>query len=542
MKFIKNGFLRKYIKVLRKSNRKYPVIPVTGGLVDKIAKRPISFVIVYFSDEYHHNIVKSECINDDLNEVIKIDNTGNLFFQNLTEAINKGVSKARHSLIVVVHEDVLLPKGWQVWFESMLALLEEKDPSWGVLGAAGWINNNQMVGHFSDPSRYINTFKNQNFIHVKRLDEQILIFHRDRLIALDSDLPSIHHIGRDVVLTAKKNGMKTYAINAPTIHKYADKNGVVINAISDSSKIVERKTLRARADWYCSCEYISRKWPDIHINGFKPTKITRPEQIDLIENQLTSPVILLARGGSGSRLLSILCQDLGLFIGNTLNQSGDCLDMALAIYQGVIDKYQGRALWQKQRILPRLWIAGANMLLEEKLYKGMWGFKVPESLFLISEISAVFPNARFLHLVRDPLTTCLRRTHMTARLDNCIGRISLPLAYEHANIARIQILDDSPALHMAYTTIHQLDLITEQFSGSNSVKYKQIFFENLIVNPADCFEDVRQWLGAEQIRYQLEESIDLNRVQYSDVLYTSEIRQAVQKILTNVRSDYGYIA
>jgi hypothetical protein len=97
------------------STRHYPHLPVSGNN----PKVPISFIVVRFSDEYLHNFLPSECANNSLNEVIIIDNTSNLFFDNLSTAIDHGIAQTKNDLIAIVHEDVRLIDGWQMRFETM---------------------------------------------------------------------------------------------------------------------------------------------------------------------------------------------------------------------------------------------------------------------------------------------------------------------------------------------------------------------------------------------------------------------------------------
>ena len=50
-------------------------------------QKPISFVVVRFSNEYLHNILKSECLTNPINELVTVDNASNLYYDNLVEAM-----------------------------------------------------------------------------------------------------------------------------------------------------------------------------------------------------------------------------------------------------------------------------------------------------------------------------------------------------------------------------------------------------------------------------------------------------------------------
>ena len=505
--------------------------------------RPISFVVVRYSGDYEHNLLQSPCVHNPLNELITVDNEGNLFYRTLTEAMTAGMARARHRLVVVVHEDVVLLDGWQARLEEALAALEAHDPHWAVVGAVGWTAEHAIYGHWSDLNGYVNSFAGaeQPFHRVARLDEQLLVFDRHRPIRLDLDIPSFHHIGRDVALVARQQGLAAYVVDAPTIHKYADAEGTRLFVRKDSPKLEERKTLTYIADRACCNEYIIQKWPELYIRDYSPSLLALPAMDTALRRVLDRPVVLLARGGGGSRLLSTLAQDLGLFLGNELGGAGDARELVLPIYQGIYERYSCKASWQRQRTIPRLKAAAARMLVQGNPKAAPWGFKLPESLLLLPEIGLAFPEARYIHMVRDPLATCLRRTHMTARLDNQIGRVTLPLAYDYAGRPRRHILDDSPAQHMAYTTIHQLDLVAQALDAIPESRRLLIRFEDVVERPAEHVEQVGRWLGLPRRQQTLEAVIDPDRIRRPKATYPPEVEEATARLLRACRMEYGYL-
>jgi len=522
--------------------------------------RPLSFVVVVFSNEYFHNLLRSTCVNDSFNQLITVENTANLSYANLSEAINAGLAQARHELLVVVHEDVYLPPEWQTCFEVSLQALEEHDPRWGVVGTAGWTEEGKLVGHFRDPHGSRNTFGDTKFMEVKRIDEQVMVLRKSAGLRPDPQLPSIHNIGRDLPLVAKANGLRTYVIDAQSIHKYADAEGNLIQKVEDSPKILDRKTYTYLADKACSDEYFYQKWPaerplrerekDYALTNFSPEVLQR----------LESPVVLLARGGSGSRLLSLLATDSDLFIGNEVNDSGDCLEMRMAIYQGVLAKFSCKAAWQKELTAPRLRFTAAAML-QTATRATTWGFKLSESMLLTPEIDRAFPRARYVHLIRDPLTTCLRRTHMTARLDNHIGRVALPVAYRYCGLEPAQILQDSPALHMAYTTRQQVETVRLYCRSFLKRRYLELRFEDMLRRPREILKVFSQWLNgtgraynvlnflqeffgwrkSPELGHKLEDSVDITRAAHPRVTYPAQVVKQVEQVLAPLRKELGYL-
>ena len=520
--------------------RRYPKI--VPGLPEP--SRPISFIVVRFSDEYLHNIVLSECVQDPLNELVVVDNTAGLNFDTLALAVSSGIERTKHDLIAVVHEDVLFPSNWHSQFEASLASLESIDPQWALLGAVGWRSDGALCGQWSDPHRYENTFGDTPYEAVERLDEQLMILHRERLVDVDLLMPSIHHLGRDLPRIARQKSQLTYVVQAPTIHKFADAEGRRIRRSTDSSKLSDRDSLSYLAERACADEYIVRKWPEIGETDadFGKTWVRTGLDLDATWNvgDLDSPVILLARGGSGSRLLAAMASDVGVFLGNDQNRSGDALEMVPAVYQAIVEQHRCPAPWQQAQVASRLRSGAARMLEHRGRTDELWGFKVPESLILVEDLLLAFPGARFVHMVRDPLATCLRRTHKTARLDNSTGRISMALAYDHCGIDRREILDDSPAMHMAYTTTHQLDLVENALGGLPESSVFEFRFEDLVESPQLCADRLTSWLGIERRDTDLADQIDLSRLQNPSVVYSDDVARRVEDVLQLVRDRLGY--
>lgn len=532
---ISNFLCRKYRII---ENRRFPIIRIRG----KTLSRPISFVVVRFSDEIDHNILISNCVHNPLNQLIIVDNTSNIHFQNLSVAINEGIEQAENDLIVIVHEDVFFPENWQLKFEEVLQKLESNDLKWGVLGTAGLTFDDKLVGHFSDPKVYFNFFSNgETFEKVKTVDEHLMVIRKSSGLRMDSLHPGIHGIGTDLVISAQQSAMNCYVIDAPSVHKYRDATGNIISKASQSAKIVDRKNYAYIADKECCDDYISHKWakltpfdsPSSHYEVWKDPR----EEIKLIPKEiieyLDNPIILLGKGGGGSRLLSFLVSDCGVYLGNKINYSGDCMDMVVPIYKAVITKYACKSKWQKELLIPELRLAAARMLVNmPKEKRKLWGFKLPENLFLLPELDSAFPNARYVQLFRNPLSICLRRTHMTARLDNQIGRVTLPLAYREAGLDVKKILEEDAVIHMARTTLHQLNMSVNYCRENfDHQKYTEVWFENIVANPLEVLEKISHWLNIKPSGKKLVSSIDKNRIKDSETDFPDEIKRQVEVIL-----------
>lgn len=544
------------------ATRAYPVL----SPLPKQAVAPISFVVVHFSNEYQHNFLASACVNQERNQIIAVDNRGNWQFENLGMAVNAGIVQARHEIIAVVHEDVLLPGYWEQHLFRAIAAIEQAEIPWGLLGTVGWthgtdrLTKGEIIGHWSDPKEYTNTLDGRLFQIAGSLDEHLLILRRSAGMRLDARLPSIHNIGVDLPLSLERQGLATLVINAPSIHKYADGEGRLIAHANDSPKILDRDSLAYRADKSLSDDYLIKKWtPECLREG-----VAGPRRIGFIDALLprvrktlrrlpglrlgnalkvghgNAPVLLIAKGGGGSRLLSLLAADLGLFIGERLNESGDALDLVLPVYRAMLRRCLVQTFaGERDTSILELGTAIRAFAARAPVRYGKWGFKLPESIFVLDELLAAFPQARVIHLLRDPLATALRRSHMTARLDNQIGRASVPCAYRHCGIDPILALSDPQFVRSAYCIRHQLETALNRLTSLPPARVLTTRFEDLLADAASAVKNTGAWLHREPVGNRLATAVSATRGQ-GHVSIDSDAAERAAEILHGLRQRLGY--
>lgn len=209
-------------------------------------------------------------------------------------------------------------------------------------------------------------------------------------------------------------------------------------------------------------------------------------------------MVLLGKGGGGTRLLSQLAIDAGVSLGSSLNASLDSLPLVNVVY-GAVRRKLGHRIWYSPRTVEsRLKIAAQAILSSippnERTH---WGFKLPECVYLLPEVEAAFPGARYALVVRDPIFTSLRRTHITSRLDNPIGRATLPAAYRYCGLEPARIAADPIQVHNACAVAHQLNLLMDHVDGIQNGKARVFVtrFEDLVGHPATELSAFAAWLG-----------------------------------------------
>ncbi|NOR69470.1 MAG: hypothetical protein GQ532_07210 [Methylomarinum sp.] len=514
---------------LQDDGREYP--PVSWRRAE--TKLSISFVTVHYCDEIYHNLYCSKPVYDESNELIVVDNRNNLFFSCLGKALNEGIEKAQHDLIAVVHEDVLLQPEWQATLESSLRALEHYDPNWALVGSVGWQADGTIQGHWSDPHTYSRSYADLPFSKVTRLDEQLLLFRKSSGLRFDNDLPNIHTVGQDLVMNLEKRGLSAYAIDAPTIHKYSDVQGDLVLNASNSTKIVRRQARAAKLMRECSNDYFFIKW---HTRPKPDLPILVPMEDLPFEKSRSNPIVFLGRGGSGSRLISEIAQALGIFMGNSINKSGDTVDIVEHIYKAVFCKYACTDAVQ-QGFASKLVVMAAAQSVGRR---DTVGFKLPELTVLVPELLESLPEARFVFLVRDPLACTLRRLHPTSNVHHELGQTLLPHAYRWIRRDLKLAPVDHYLIRAAASTAFQMESAALALKDLEPGRLITIRFEDIIANPPAVSRRLADWLGV-QVLPDSHDAVKADKQRASTLEdCPAEVLHEVKAILKRTREMFGY--
>ncbi|WP_371229636.1 sulfotransferase family protein [Roseovarius sp. 2305UL8-3] len=234
----------------------------------------------------------------------------------------------------------------------------------------------------------------------------------------------------------------------------------------------------------------------LSLAGPLAARYQRPAPINILSAK--PPLVLLGRGGSGTRLLSEVFKDAGVFLGNKLNYSSDSMEWVETIYGGVSDKLAS-AQDPEELSVPHLKYKmreTAQRILERSDFEDVgavnWGWKLPETMILVPEVLEAFPDAKVVHIVRHPVTSSLRRTHKTSRADDQIGQFVLSVARKRITIPLQHSLDDD-TLNNVLSWHLQVGSVTrfcrEMLPAS---QYLEIRYEDLF----NSWESIRNKLAA----------------------------------------------
>ncbi len=225
---------------------------------------PVSFVVAVNDwEELRVNLLSSPVAASRAHQWILVENSGNCRYKSIGRLYAEAQEKARNDLVFFIHQDVLLPQGWEERMFAGLLELEQHDASWGVLGAVGALPpkpgvQKQLRGHWCDPSGHWRLGPLPS--EVDSLDEQWLGVRQSSGVKFDPVMPGFHCYGIELSLSARDRGLKTYAIDAFVWHKYRDPSGYLISKQEDSAKIRRRWSHEFLQEFEPSAKYVERKW------------------------------------------------------------------------------------------------------------------------------------------------------------------------------------------------------------------------------------------------------------------------------------------
>jgi len=264
-------FAWNYASFARRSRKRRRLPPVVRHVpFDQIPGRePISFVVAVDDPaELAWHVLPSECFRHGAHQWLFVENGGNRAYTSISRLYVDALERVEHDLVFFVHQDVFFPPDWEQRLFTALAELERSDPEWGVIGAAGRALPETAaagddlplnVGHWSDPHRYHKP-RVPLPAGVQVLDELWLGTRRSRGVAFDPELPGFHCYGADLCLTARAQGLASYVIDAPVVHKLFRPDGTLIERSEQSQKIATRTGKEFRRGFHESVDHVRRKW------------------------------------------------------------------------------------------------------------------------------------------------------------------------------------------------------------------------------------------------------------------------------------------
>lgn len=128
-------------------------------------------------------------------------------------------------------------------------------------------------------------------------------------------------------------------------------------------------------------------------------------------DQLSSPIVVGATGGSGTRVVGGLLANAGVFMGVRLNGAGDAMDFepflddiinpTLEHTRSLSYELSGLPSPFRDKTVSRLREIVERYRADRPTNRPAWGWKNGRSMFILPFISEACPGFRFVHLIRD---------------------------------------------------------------------------------------------------------------------------------------------
>ncbi len=226
----------------------------------------------------------------------------------------------------------------------------------------------------------------------------------------------------------------------------------------------------------------------------------------------SSPLILMGRGGSGTRMLSHFAEDVGYFLGNKLNPSKDSIEWTELTFE-IIKFYGGEIeLPTDEKKYRDQILSKANEVLYTGNYPKKWGWKMPQTLLYFPILANVFPNAKFVHIIRHPIPCLVGsgkvKADKTAKMHG-LGNFLLPSAYSyfHGSEEKLKELDPNNTIQQillgAYSWNHQVDRAIKYGRESLGDRYLEIKYEDVCRDPQEEFQKFCEFLQIKESKTSL---------------------------------------
>lgn len=138
-------------------------------------------------------------------------------------------------------------------------------------------------------------------------------------------------------------------------------------------------------------------------------------------------VIVMGRGHSGTRVMTRICERLGINLGATEElKSGDTADLRFtrSIKKIAIQDIDCNFTNRRKDWLQNRFNRSVHRYFRDLNPGGLWGWKFPETYLIGPYVREIFPKARYVHLLRDGRDLAFKH-HLTDDPNRKLGRVLL---------------------------------------------------------------------------------------------------------------------
>lgn len=208
---------------------------------------------------------------------------------------------------------------------------------------------------------------------------------------------------------------------------------------------------------------------------------------------MRAPVVIGATGGSGTRALRKALVRAGVYMGANTNNEGDAMD-----FEPLLDQMINRAMthgggldYQVEDLPAALWERYRRTfhqllewyLLDRPPGNSPWGWKNPRSMYLLPLHARLFPQLRFIHMLRDG-----RDMALSTNINQALKHGVAVLGPEQGGL-------DDKRLVSASLWCAANQQVSDWGSRHLGDRYRLVRFEDLCADPAGTLAELLGWLG-----------------------------------------------
>lgn len=178
----------------------------------RFSAKPFTFVVcVNDEDQLGSNFLRSPCLQPGSPHQVVLRRGE----ASAAGGLDAGLAEADHDVVVLVQQDVYLPRGWDSRFAEQWAAAEQTFGPIGVAGAFG-IRGAEHVGRVLDRESLLDKRATLPAA-VDAIDEIVLAVPRGTSLRMDPAL-GFHLYGVDLCLSAHAAGIATVVLDVPLFH------------------------------------------------------------------------------------------------------------------------------------------------------------------------------------------------------------------------------------------------------------------------------------------------------------------------------------
>jgi len=223
---------------------------------------------------------------------------------------------------------------------------------------------------------------------------------------------------------------------------------------------------------------------------FNPLIFLRRERVNHRREELRQlrPVVIMARGHSGTRVLAWICHYLHISMWSDENRpSGDTNRR----FNHTLKKIARQDPFITRRDNYKSYLRIIFEKAVHQYYESLgrpadaWGWKFPETYLLAPLVRDTFPHARYIHLIRDGRDIAFKN-HTTDDSKRKIGKRIL---------GSIQRLDSAHHIQSALSWKIQVEDFLRFEETLEDSQVKRIYFEDLCLHPHEVVHSLTEFLN-----------------------------------------------